>query len=118
MISSEPIEYLLPGQWTLSFTDELEDQSGAGSYTFKLAGVFDADVRDTYSGRAQWHGYWEVEAARLLFTAHQMHARCMSCLGGGSKQHWEIELEQVTDDAFSGLLRREGVTRPVLLQRE
>lgn len=117
MINTESIAHILPGTWTLTLLGTTDDKSGTGEYTFKLAGVFDADVRDLYSGRAQWHGYWEFDDQRLILNAQQVDARCASCLGGGLTSHWEIDLEQVSETVLAGTLNREGETCRVRLDR-
>lgn len=117
MLNLEPLEALLPGTWTLAFVDAEGDKTGEGEYTFKIAGVFDADVRDIYSGRATWRGYWQVEDARLILDAQEMTAWCSSCMGGGVSHEWTIELERVTDDAFSGILRAGDTKRKVVFKR-
>lgn len=117
MLNLEPLEAILPGNWTLSFADHYGDKTGEGAYTFKIAGVFDADVRDIYSGRATWHGYWQVDNARLILDAHEMTSWCSSCMGGGASHQWILELEHVTDDAFSGIMRIGDTERTVVFER-
>lgn len=104
----EPLELLLPGEWQLIFPNAPQAMSGSGTYTFKLAGTFTAQVRDIYSGSATWHGYWEVRDAHLHLTAQEVTARCSSCLDGGSNINWVLELEQVASGAFSGVLAQEA----------
>jgi hypothetical protein len=114
----EPLEFLLPGTWRLSFTDTIDDDTGAGTYDFKLAGTFNAEVRDLYSGTAIWHGYWEIRDAQLVLTAQEVSSRCNSCLGGGTTYNWIVALEQVTDRAFTGVLERDDQHLTVLFERE
>ncbi|MEL6270032.1 MAG: hypothetical protein AAFV33_08215 [Chloroflexota bacterium] len=119
MIALEPLARILPGTWTLRFGDEQAAVTGAGEYTFKLAGVFDADVRDDYSGRAHWHGYWQVEDARLILSSQETTSWCSSCMGGGSAHNWTIELERVHETVFSGtaMIREENTERDVIFER-
>ena len=119
MLAVEPLDTILPGTWTLRFTDNVHGTTGAGVYTFKLAGVFDADVRDDYSGSAHWHGYWEVQEAQLILKAQETTSWCSSCLDGGSAHNWTIELEQVHGSAFSGIakINAEGKQRDVVFER-
>lgn len=115
----EPLEMILPGIWRLSFIDNHEDITGEGEYTFKLAGTFNADVRDFYSGQSVWHGYWQIEDAQLVLNAREIDSRCSSCLGAGAAHNWTIELEHVHDDAFSGVLKTEDshIHRATLFER-
>ncbi len=118
IFSVEPLEALLPGTWTLTFADQQGDNTGAGDYTFKVAGVFSANVHDAVSGRAHLHGYWKVEAARLVLRGQEMTSWCSSCLDGGTPHNWTVELEQVHEEAFSGTASiGRGVKRSVLFQR-
>jgi hypothetical protein len=117
MERAEPLEMLLPGTWHLTFQQDVEDSTGAGAYTFKLAGSFNAHVRDLYSGQATWHGYWHIESARLHLQAQAVSSRCNSCLGGGTAYEWAVELEQVADDVFTGVLRRDHDAQPVIFRR-
>lgn len=118
MIALQPFENILPGTWKLSFVDQENDITGAGTYDFKLAGVFNAEVRDAYSGNAKWHGYWHVAEAGLFLDAQEMTSWCSSCLGTTMGHHWSIELERVGDAAFSGIARTgQGQVRQVLFER-
>lgn len=101
---ADPMETILPGEWRLTFEDHPQNITGAGVYTFKLAGTFDADVRDIYSGHARWHGYWEIIDAQLVLNANEVDATCSSCVGAAAAHNWTIKLEQVNDHQFSGVL--------------
>jgi hypothetical protein len=98
------LDALLPGHWKVSFLESDADVTGSGVYTFKLAGTFNADVRDAINGRATWHGYWEFDEAQLRLYAHEVAPGCSSCIGGGYAVEWCIDLEQVSDDMFTGTL--------------
>ena len=118
MQTAEPLELLLPGNWQLSFTEHVSDDTGAGAYLFKLAGTVSADVRDVYNGQAHWYGYWQVIEARLLLDLREVSARCNSCLGSGAVRAWQVELEQVGTTRFSGTLYRdENDTQTVVFER-
>lgn len=114
MTIAEPLELLLPGIWRFSFVDEVSNTTGEGEYTFKLAGTFNAAVQDWYSGAVTWHGYWQVESARLVLVAQEMDAFCSSCLGAGNGHRWTVELEQVTDATVLGIVRRDDDDTGVL----
>jgi hypothetical protein len=119
MFAVEPLEGLLPGTWRVSFVDNNGDITGTGEYTFKLAGTFNAEVRDVYSGQATLHGYWEIQEARLVMESQEMTAWCTSCLGAGIAHRWTVELEIVGDDAFSGeaVIHNDNTTRDILFER-
>ncbi len=119
MHAIEPLEMLLPGTWQLAFAekDTTTNPTGLGTYTFKLAGTFNAEVRDTYSGTATWHGYWHVVDARLVLQAQEVSSRCNSCLDSGTAYHWTLELEQVSETTFTGQLRRDDDIQTVIFER-
>lgn len=118
MHALEPLELLLPGTWRLAFTDDEDaNPTGLGTYDFKLAGTFNAEVRDAYSGTATWHGYWHVTDARLMLQAQEVSSRCSSCLDSGTTRRWTLELEQVGEAAFTGQLQRDDDTQAVIFER-
>ena len=118
-MTPDPFEMRLPGMWRLRFQDAPDDFTGEGVYTFKLAGSFNAEVQNRYSGAVIWHGYWQIEDARLQLHAEEVTSWCSSCLGGGTTYEWSIELEQVGQDAFNGVLLTadEPTPRGVVFQR-
>jgi len=114
----KPLETILPGRWHVSFLESQADKTGAGTYDFKPAGTFNAEVRDVFSGKAIWHGYWEVEQAQLRLYAHEVAPGCSSCIGGGYTAEWTIDLEQVQDHAFTGTMSQTDEQNTLLFQRD
>jgi hypothetical protein len=114
MPQRKSLDQILPGRWHLQFSDTATDPTGQGIYHFKLAGTFQAEVADCYSGQVTWHGYWELIDARLHLQAQEVTPMCSSCLGGGIAHRWTLELEQMTDTVCSGLLQRDPEQPPIV----